>query len=434
MKKILIISYFFPPCNLTASQRIAGWATYLSDFGYYPIIVTRNWDIPINSAEDASISTGTEIIHDKNDKREVYYLPFIAGKRDEIFSKYKGNKFFQKISKIITFKELLLESFTNSVIPSANMYEFSRDLIKNDSSIKALLISAKPYIHFKFGYQLNKEFGIKWIADYRDDWNTSELELKKGFLMKIIEKIQIKSEKKWLKSTACVTSVSKIYADKIGQFVEKDGFVLLNGYDGIDSSKIIIDDSNSFKILYNGSLYRTQPIEILLNAVKRIISNNKTCMEIQLYFPGLSFHKAQEKRVLDFMKGYENNVHITNRISKVEVIQMQQNSDLLIMISHEGYKGVPSSKLYEYVGLKKHILLFPNDHDIVEETLINTGLGVICDNEEDIYLNIEELLFQKQSGIHTIPNLNQEMINFYSRKNQTAELAKLLDRIIGVTI
>ena len=58
MKKVIVLSYFFTPCNLTASQRALGWAKYLKEFGYYPIIITRNWDLPIGKPEDAGISSG----------------------------------------------------------------------------------------------------------------------------------------------------------------------------------------------------------------------------------------------------------------------------------------------------------------------------------------------------------------------------------------
>ena len=50
MENVLIISYFFPPCNLTASQRAFNWAKYLKEFGYNPIVITRKWDQPISVA------------------------------------------------------------------------------------------------------------------------------------------------------------------------------------------------------------------------------------------------------------------------------------------------------------------------------------------------------------------------------------------------
>lgn len=415
---------------MTASQRIEGWVKYLSLFGYYPIVITRNWDITINSPEDASITTGVGVIQEKNQNYEVHYVPYKASRRDDIFVKNKDKKYIQKLSKILTVRDLLFEGINNKAIPYANIYEYSRKIINENQDINFAIISAKPFNQFKFGYLLNKEFGLKWIADYRDDWNTSELESKTTGLMKYISKIQSKNEKKWVGSSECITSISKIYKDRISQFVKKKGFVILNGFDGVEDTEIIKKDNKRFCITYNGSLYPTQSIEPILNAVKKIIQNEEFQIEVHLNFPGLGFDKIQEKRVRDLMKGFEQFVHITNRIPKNEVVHIQKNSDLLLMVAHGMVKGVPSSKLYEYIGIKKQILLFPNDHDIIEETLNDTGLGLICDTEDQIYDHLVSLIKLKEKGETETLVIDDSKIEYYSRKNQAAELAKLLDRLI----
>ena len=131
------------------------------------------------------------------------------------------------------------------------------------------------------------------------------------------------------------------------------------------------------------------------------------------------------------MKGYEKNIFITDRISKEEVIKIQQKSDLLLMISHEGIKGIPSSKMYEYIGLKKRIVLYPNDNDIIEETLLDSQLGIICNSEKEIYSQLLNLVKAKQEGKLEEIKFDQSKIDFYSRKNQTKELATLMNQILG---
>ena len=108
---------------------------------------------------------------------------------------------------------------------------------------------------------------------------------------------------------------------------------------------------------------------------------------------------------------------------------MQQQSDLLVMISHTGLKGIPSSKLYEYVGLKKPILLYPNDEDIIESVLKDSGLGIICDSEKEIIESLTKILLLKQQGSPLLKNLSDSTVNKYSRKEQTAILAKALKGI-----
>ena len=429
MKKIIIISYFFPPCSLTASQRINGWAKYLNEFGYYPTVITRNWGNNIASPEDVLKSAGDSIVYNKEETYEVYYLPYKASFRDRIFINNSNNTTIQRLSKFLTFRDLIFENFFNKFIPFNNIYRFAQSLLESNSEYKGVVISGNPFIQFKFGYQLSKSKSIKWIADYRDDWTTTELESQKKGLWKYIFNLQKIHEKKWLKTSECITSISPYYTKKISNFVEKPGHVILNGYDGVENLNNIKVDPQEFNITYNGSLYPTQPIEIILREIKKVIDNVCVTIPVKINFPGLAFDKSQRKRVEKEMIGYENYIEITDRIPKDEVIEKQLKSDLLLMITHEGIKGIPSSKMYEYIGLKKQILLFPNDYDIVEETLNDVGLGVVCNSSEEISSNILQMIFDKQNQINKSINYNEERVVFYSRKKQTGELAKLLDKI-----
>jgi hypothetical protein len=427
LEKILIISYFYSPCNLTASQRVAGWAKHLNKYGFYPIIITRNWDIPITNPEVALESSGIDVKHEINSGHEVYYLPYTASKRDQIFVKYKNNSVLQKISKILTLRDQVLENFSNKYIPFANLYQFSNSYLEKHKDIKLLLISGNPFIQFKFGYQLHKKFSIQWIADYRDDWNTSELQSTFNPIQTLIRKLQSRMEKKWVNTASYITSVSPVYTNKISNFVRVKGETIFNGYEFPDTLPEQKIDSNTFTITYNGSLYNSQPIEIFLNAVKKIISKHET--EILLKFPGLAYDSKQATRVKNCMIGYEKNIQITERVSKEEVLKTQINSDLLLMLAHQNIKGIPSSKLYEYIGLKKPILLYPNDHDIIEETLLDVGLGNICETERNIIDTLEKLINLKIKRQALSPNINLEKIKTYSRSQQTESLGKLLKSI-----
>ena len=425
VSKILIISYFFPPCNLTAAQRIMGWARNLKEHGYEPIIITRNWDIPINQPEDVLLSSGTEIEHVKTDNYEAYYLPYKASLRDLVFTRHQGSP-MQKLSRPLTLMNLIFENFSVKSIPHSNLYEQARTILKENKEIKKVIISGNPFNQFYFGYLLEKEFNISWIADYRDDWNTTEIEGAKSGVNSFIRKRQEKSEKKWVASAKLITSVSPHYINKISAFVDRPGEVILNGHD-VENYDSIQPEAEKFTITYNGSLYPTQEIEPLLSALDKLIGEGYS--EINLQFPGLAFDRSQSERVATAVKKYADHVSITNRIPKEEVIELQKQSDLLVMISHSNTKGIPSSKLYEYIGLQKNVLLYPNDHDIIEETLNDVNLGIICSTEKEIYDSVKMQLDSKRSGTLTKDTIDLDKIAFYSRKHQTKKLAELLDQL-----
>ena len=116
---------------------------------------------------------------------------------------------------------------------------------------------------FRFGYEIHKQTNMPWIADYRDDWTTSEVNDVSGFLNRFLLGLSKRSEKKWVGTSSCITTVSPYYAQKIGEFVRKPGHVLLNGFFEDDlktfQNRVLYDD---FTIVYNGMLYGSQQIEI----------------------------------------------------------------------------------------------------------------------------------------------------------------------------
>ena len=382
MKKVLIISYFFPPCNLTASNRIAGWEKHLPEFGIYPIIVTRNWTGSELTSEQRLTDSGSELRIEKKDHSEIHYLPYRASLRDRFFQKSGNNSVYRLLSKFLTFVGVFLQPLCMRAIPYHNLYFHAKSILKANSDVSTVLISGNPFEQFYFGYKLKKAFPrISWIADYRDDWTTSE-----------VVKVPFRSfhryfEKKWLSTASCFTTISPYYQSKISKLVNISGHTIYNGFDQLieNSHKTSAD---SLVITYNGTLYETQKIEIFIEGLKLFIDANPY-KKITLNMPGILFDQRQANRVLKNMEGYESHFFMTDRISKEEVIEIQKKSDLLLMVSHANIRGVTSSKIFEYISLQKPFIVCPNDHDVLEEIAIQSGLGKVMDSADDVvqYLN-----------------------------------------------
>lgn len=423
MKKVLIISYFFPPCNLPASQRAYGWAKYLKEFGYYPIIITRDWSIPIKEYADISKSSGTQIRHEKHNDYEVYYLPYKSNLRDRIFSKYGESK-LRFVRKALTFYELLLQNFFLFPIPFKNLYSFSKEVLNNNPNIKTVIITANPFVQFKFGYLLSKKLKAKWVADYRDDWNTDELNKEKTRLEKLLSCLEAKKEKKWIATAEFITSISDYYSSKIAAFNNTQGHTIYNGY--IKENNTTFNNKSTFTITHNGTLYPTQEIEVFCKGI--IAAQEQLDCKMTLNFPGLQYNKSQALRVRNYLKDFNGELNITNRIKKEEVIKMQSNSHLLLMVSHKNIKGITSSKLFEYLSFKKPVLLCPSDNDVMEKILKESGLGTICNNQQEVCNYLVEL-WERITSNQAIIDSGDIFIEKYSRKNQTKELADLLKKI-----
>ena len=431
-EKVLILAYNFPPSTRTSANRAWAWAKYFHEFGYYPIIITRNWDLDMKTHEDQYKSSGDKIKHEKFDNYEVHYLPYQGNLRDKLYFKYKEKTMFKIFSKVYTVVGSYLENYFDFFIPYNNFYSFSDSLLKDNPEIKKMIVTVFPVYLFKFAYKLHKKHKIEWIADYRDDWNTSELVEDKSLTIfhKVLKKITEKKEKQWLSTCKYFSSVSDGYVDKIGRFLlkENDGFTIPNGFFEEELSSYrglkLYDD---FTITYNGTLYPSQNISIFLETVK-FLNDKYTEVNIKVNFPGLAAIPSVSEKIKRLTKGFSDHVLITNRIPKEEVLIMQAKSHLLLMVGHDGINNIPSSKIYEYIGLEKKVLVCPTDNGVIESTLRDAGNGFFSKNIEETVLIIENEIIKhinsKENEKFTIENKDQ-----YSRRSQSKIMADMLNRI-----
>lgn len=425
-KKVYILSYYFPPCNLTASERIYSWAKYLKNGDYYPIIITRNWDIPVaNSTTSAFVSSGTEIRIENHDTYEVHYLPYKSSIKDKLFIKLDGTKFYF-IYLIASFIFSILSVVSIRFSPYYFFYIYLKELLQNQKGKLQLIVSASPFELFGIAFKLSKLFALQWIADYRDDWSTSSLH-KENFVKQFLHKVFRYYEKRWLQSADCFLSVSDHYVQKISAFIHKKGFVMTNGYMSENYTKKY-ELPNKFTLTYVGSIYPSQPIEKILNGIISFINSKSRTCQFECVFVGIQNETQSMNRISQAILGYESYFRFTGRIPKQEAIAIQAASHLLLICAHENLKGIPGSKLYEYIALRKPVLIYPSDGDIIEDTLSKTRQGIICNSQEEMLdaLHTYYNLFE-QNTYEKIGTFNEEVIASFSRENQCEILIQALD-------
>ena len=421
LKRVLIISYFFPPCSLTASQRVFSWAKWLHKFGYYPTIISRKWEKNLKTLKDVSIPSSNGISHEKYEEYEVYYLPYKGNLRDRIYQKYGESK-FRLFRQGLTFAELFLQYFYNKAIPYSNIYSFAQGLMKKEK-FEHLFISGNPFNLFKFGYQLHKKFGITWTADYRDAWSTSEINDNSSSVFKrVIHKLDTKFEKKWVSTAVSVSASSGPIGQSIEDLTGTKSFPLYNGiafedFDVVKETKKL----TTFTIAYIGTLYDGQKIELFCNAFKKFLNQTKST-NAQLTFPGLAFFGEQESRIKNAMKGYEDFFSCSDRVPREEILQLEKQAHLLLHVAWQGYKGIIASKIYEYIASGTKIIVAPSDHGAIEQIVNNSQCGKVLSEECQI---VEFLIAEYNSflkGEHKENNVNQPHIQQFSREKQVEEL------------
>jgi hypothetical protein len=426
LKKVLIISYFFPPANFAGCYRIGSWARHLHKFGYYPIIVTRTWNKDQTETTDEVIDNTFK--HEKFDTYEVYRLPYHNNLRDRLHTKYGDSK-YMLFRKFLTLMELILQNFSIAAIPYHSLYDFSKTLIAKEPNIKSVIVSGRPFQLFKFGDMLHRATGIKWIADYRDEWNTHQWTLDESFSKKTIRAIESRSEKKWLKTASLFTTCSDNWVQNISGYVNRPGRVVLNGYeDSLLDIPQSDDHLDTLTILHNGTMYSSQPIEIFLEGYKKFVDSTPG-VKVKLLFPGVYNHPVEGERIHRNLKGYETYFSTSARIPKSELVSIMACAHLFLMVGTQGVKGHHSSKIFEYLAMKKPVILCPDDEDVMSDLMKETNGGFIANTKEEV----KELLAKVYADhvakrpISYTPDLDK--ISFYSRENQAKILSKILNEV-----
>jgi len=419
LRKILIISYFFPPCNFVGAQRTSSWVKHLHKKGYFPIIVTRQWNEGQTDIVDKV--DNNEMEHLTFDSNEVYRMPNKRTLRDRC-SEYK---FLRPIQKLLSFIEIVFSNFFIKALPYSNIYQKARNILHDDPSIRIVIASGRPFQSFYFGYLLKKEFDIHWIPDYRDEWTSHQNPTDKSFLWKFIHKLEKRSEKKWTSNADGFITVSDHWQNSIGTYIEKPGHVVMNGYDRIHPLTNRKYSNDVLNIVYAGTLYPSQPIEIFIKAFQRVSVSSK--IKINVTFIGANLIPSEIRRLKN-LKGNSSNIEFLNRMPKSRIIQEMQKADVLLLTAFENVTGWYAAKLFEYYASGTPILLCPTDNDIMESFIKKTNCGVSVNsvNEcEEVLLNWSNA---KMNGESILFDRNIEEGKKFSREHQTYELASYLDK------
>lgn len=426
-KKILIISYYWPPAGGPGVQRWLKFVKYLPDFGWKPtVFIPENPSYPIvDGSLEKDVSENLEII--KTKIWEPYQIAEFFGKDNK---KFKAGQF--DVGKNQSLKSRLsIWVRGNFFIPDARVFwvnpsvNYLKKYLK-ENHFDALVTTGPPHSVHLIGLNLKKEFpDIKWIADFRDPW--TEISYYRHLkLTKFADRKHRNLEQKVFENADITLATS--YADA-ENFKKKgaNAACITNGFD-VDNQELGTENSEpstQFTLSYIGVLEQLRNPEVLWRVLNDLIKENEDFRKnFQLKFVG-----RIDDRILDKITSSELNNSVKNLgyLPHSEANLEMQNSDLLLITNfpEDKSKGIIPGKIFEYLATKKQIISFgPKESDvkrILEET--HAGKHFSYDDYESLKAFILEKFNDWKSG-----NLssNTENIEQFSRKNLTKKLAEIL--------
>ncbi|MGL4582851.1 MAG: glycosyltransferase family 4 protein [Flavobacterium sp.] len=424
-KKVLIISYYWPPAGGPGVQRWLKFVKYLPSFDIEPIVyVPDNPSYPLIDTNNKS-EVDPSIIVLKQPINEPYRKArLVSGKNTDTLS---AGIIPDKKKQTFTDK-LLLWVRGNFFIPDARVswvkpsVAYLADYLKQNKDIETVITTGPPHSMHLIGMALKEQLNLQWIADFRDPWTTigyhKELKLNESSTAKHLE-----LEKEVLNKADQIIVTSKTTKKEFQEKTSKPITVITNGYDITSLGKIPLDEK--FSLAHIGSFLSERNPRILWKAISELRKENKAFKEaFQLKLVG-----KVSAQVLDAIKEFKLEDCVLNLgyVDNVEALRQMRASQvlLLIEIDSEDTKAIIPGKLFEYMASERPILgIGPEESDffdIVKET--NTGKVVLYSEKDklsEILLEYFELYQKQQLKVFGMG------LQYYSRKRLTEKLAKLI--------
>lgn len=428
MKKVLIITYYWPPAGGPGVQRILKYAQYLPDFGWQPIILApKRGEYP-----------GLDpLLEKKIPKNCIVYKTNII-EPGALYKKFVGFKKDQHIpvavltEKNLSWKKKLANWVRlNLFIPDAKIgWRFSAlrmadKIIKKHNPDIIFSSSPPPSVHL-IARKIAAKYNKKWVADFRDPWTKIHYynQLPKFKLSQYIDNFL---EKKTLQKATKVTTVNRDFFDTI---YENKEIIISNGYDSNDFPKLEPFKNKKFNICYTGSLKTRQFVQSLFSSLRDLCLEENTLNLLQINFFG-NVDPDVKQKIIDMnincqieFKGFMAHEIILSEIMKADLL-------LIIIGKSERASHIFSTKVFEYLYARKPIIAVGQKGSSVDKLIQKTNSGKLFDYEDSIGIKkyIIEIIDTWKNNEPFI-SFNNTEIEKYERKALTKKLVDIFEEII----
>ena len=430
MKKVLVISYYWPPSGGSGVQRWLKFVKYLPQFGWIPYVFTpENPAFPI---KDPSL------LNDVPKEAEVIRFPIwepyetffkvagLAGKRKSenpnAMVTVKSESLFHKISTWIRGNFMIPDPRMFWIHPSVKYLES----YLNKNSINIIVTTGPPHSMHRIGYFLKKKNpNLIWIADFRDPWSEWGL-METLRVSKFVKTIHRRLEQQVLRTADELITVTDYYVKRFELLSDKKVHLISNGFDEDDFKNIQYKKTEKFYIRHAGIVNeKSNPIPFM-NAVRVLAEENsefrKSCLVefVGEVHPVFREFIAKDEILKEFTK-------FIPTIPHHQLIELYGETSVLLLIitEHVGAEGYTHGKSYEYIATGVPILAVGPPEGDAAKLLRETSSGEIFSSAEPdkIKKALLKLFEQWKSG----EGKKRVVNDTYSRKKLSQQLATLLD-------
>ena len=435
MKRVLIITYYWPPSGGSGVQRWLKMSKYLPEYGWQPVIyTTENAEYPIiDHSLEKDVAPNIEVIRRPITEPYSAYKKFLGINKDEtvkmgfIQEKEKDKNWKSDLSLWVRGNFFIPDARCGWVKPSV---KYLKEYL-NEHPVDAIISTGPPHSMHLIAMRLKEELGLPWIADFRDPW--TEIDYYNDLhLTAWADRKHHRLEREVLTKADKVVTVAPDGARRLGRLGNRNVRPIYNGFDRDDDAQTPVNLSEQFTITYLGVLSKIQNPSNLWQAMAELIKEDSD-FDKSLRINMIGQIDSAVVNSID-----ENNLtqHVTYSpyMPHDQVSAVHRSSTLLLLLlmpdSEPRAKGLVTGKLFEYMASGRPILCIgPEDGDAAR-ILRETGAGqTVSFGDKEKMKETLKNLYQRFLE-NDLPNNTSTTIEQYSRKNMAQKYAKLLNQSV----
>jgi len=410
MKRLLLISYVFPPAAGGGVQRPLKFAKYLGRFGWQSLVLTAR--------RPSAPAWDPELLQELGPAVEVHRLlnlePGAGGDGGPGGAAAGGWK--RRLALLLLPDRHLL--WLPTALPQALVAAAG-------SRASAVMVSAPPFSSFLLGWALSRLKGLPLVLDFRDEWSgfyAQGFDPRRagGWRLRLIQGL----ERRLVQAAAAVLTASLGASRRLHGLYggPADKYVWIpNGYDPQDfrgPAPPVEDDR--LRLVYVGTLFGVTSLRHLWAGLALLRPEQRARLRVKVVGrvaggevsdPGLPGLQVQ-------VTGYQNHLRA--------VAEMRRAGALLLTLEDlPGSPRVIPAKLFEYLAARRPILcLTPRGEASAIVEACGAGAVVPPGQPQELARLLERWLEAPPPPAQAPPEL-------FSRLNLTHRLAQVLDRVAG---
>ncbi len=409
-RKLLLITWYFPPVNTVAAIRLGKMAHYLDQAGHDIRVITPNLpdddrSLPLEFRSDAIIRTPYVALDQRlcptPPAKEMRKVSDHGTATEQVTPAALLGRARQKIRRVLgqLYRDVVLYpdrriDWLITLCPA-----LFREIRAHRPDL--ILVSGPPFSSFIASAFVAWWFDIPWIAEFRDRWVDDPYAVRprwRARFDKWVEGLLVRRSQ----GVVTVSDLwSRFYADKYGLPCE----TVMNGFDPKDFDVDLEPPSTlPLRILHAGTIYpgRRDP-GALFDAVA---NGNFTPDEIQLQFYGRELGTVREQAE---RRGIARFVDLRDVVPYRQAIALQKRADILLLLqwNDPADEGNVPAKIFEYFATGRQILGLGPLGGVPARLVRDRRAGIFSNDPGEIASQLRHWLEQKRAtGCVATPSPN----------------------------